>query len=103
VDVPYSSELEPGKGAFSAAAWIRTDDPSRRQDIASGPDSNNNFYDGWEFRVSNDDSGRLFVGLSDRGSPNIMMVTGSTVLAAKTWYYVAFTYDGTANPDAVTI
>jgi hypothetical protein len=99
LDVPSSSTLSPGIGAFSFSGWIRVNDSSQTQVIAGLSDPLNK-NDGWAFFISQ--SSETFKRLSvllreqDTGTTTdlgSLVVGAGPEIQANTWYHVAFSYD----------
>jgi hypothetical protein len=87
--------LDLGVGARTVTGWVQFSSVASNQAIF-GKLLNSGAYTGWECRLEPD--GKLSaVACKDLGATQYRAGKGATVLAASTWYHVAFVYAGSGG------
>ena len=97
-------DFVPGTGSFSFATWFRGDDTSTLQAIAGSAGAALP-SDGWALLLSyNGQSQKPYLYMAQDGDASkTMEVAADMMLESKTWYHIAFTYDGTNDDNAVSV
>jgi hypothetical protein len=88
---------------FAAAAWINTTkkEKGQTQTIIGNSQDKNEFWRGWDFFL--DTANRVSVRLIHSLPHNYIQVTTNETVNLKTWTHLAFTYDGFANAEGISI
>ncbi|MEM1328881.1 MAG: DUF1553 domain-containing protein, partial [Bacteroidota bacterium] len=88
---------------YSGGAWINTTkrEPKKSQFILGNSGDKNNGWRGWDFSL--DTLNRLSLRLVSLLPHNYLRVTSNDSIQINEWTHIFFTYDGTANADAVKL
>jgi hypothetical protein len=96
MEVPYSASLSGGAGGLSFGAWFRSD---------RGGDGigllNSSSAATWFFDIQSSGSGFVQSIILTDNTHHQISAQGTATLVPDNWYYLAWTYDGTTNDDAV--
>ena len=89
----------PGTGAFTFECWFNTTQTGVTQTIATTATTDSLDYVYWAVRIDGA-TNKMFVTVRDSNANQIQAYgasTGSTTIAANTWYHVMFTRDASNN------